>query len=251
MGSLYPPIGHPVLTSLGDSAVARLKRTLRVDLDGRTVFEVPAHFFPSKPRHVQIGSTTILRGYCLAEFSGQILTTGRLPITPLETARQTGPEYGAIRLVLRFPDNKPGVSEPLVVSGVQGAGDLIYVQYVDNRQISLGLDHWGHMGLRTTWLPVDYSVNHIMEIQMGALFPPAGHILFSALPPPQVEGLKRRVRVVLDGEVVLDAEQPTFDSSPYDVFIGRNAIGGSTCIYEFSGEIKSASRLPLPSAGGR
>ena len=251
MGSLYPPSGNPVLSSLGDTEVARLKRTLRVDLDGRTVFEVPAHFFPSKPRHVQIGSTTILRDYCLAEFSGQILTTGRLPITPLETARQTGPEYGAIRLVLRFPDNKPGVSEPLVVSGVQGAGDLIYVQYVDNRQISLGLDHWGHMGLRTTWLPVDYSVDHIMEIQMGALFPPTGHILFSELKVPQVEGLKGRVRIVLDGEVVLDAEQPTFDSSPYDVFIGRNAIGGSTCIYEFSGEIKSASRLPLPAVGGR
>jgi hypothetical protein len=45
---------------------------------------------------------------------------------------------------------------------------------------------------------------------------------------------------------VLDAEQPTFDSSPYDVTIGRNAIGGSTCVYEFSGGIKSVSRRPLP-----
>lgn len=251
MGSLYPPVGHPLLAALGDMEVARLKRTLRVDLDGRTVFEVPAHFFPSKPRQVRIGSTIILRDYCRPEFSGQILTSARLPLNPLEIAQPAAPAYGSIRLVLRFPDNKPGVSEPLLVSGVQNAGDLISVRYESNWQVSLALDHWGHMGLRTAWLPVDYSVNHVIEIQLGALFPPAGHVLLSELPPAQVEQLKGRVRLVLDGEIVLDADQPTYDSSPYDVFVGRNVIGGSTCSYEFSGVIRSMSRLPLPAAGAR
>lgn len=248
MGSLYPEINNPAMSALGDAEVGRLKRTLRIDLDGRTVFDVPAHFFPSKPRQVRIGSTDHLLAYSRSEFSGQILATSRLPITPLEAVRSNGPEYGALRLMLRFPENKIGVTEPLVVSGLQAAGDFLFVHYESNWQISLGLDHWGHMGLRSAWLPVDYSVNHVVEVQMGSLFPPSGHVLLSELTPAQRENLKRHVRVVLDGEVVLDSEQPTYDSSPYDVVIGRNAIGGSTCVYEFSGEIKSVSRLPVPTA---
>lgn len=251
MGSLYPPVGHPLLSALGDMEVARLKRTLRIGLDGRTVFEVPAHFFPSKPRHVRIGLTTILRDYCRPEFSGQILTSARLPLQPLEIVQQAASAHGSIRLVLRFPDNKAGVSEPLIVSGVQNAGDLISVRYESNWQVSLGLDHWGHPGFHTAGLPVDYTVDHVVEIQMGSLFPPVGHILLADLSPAQIERLKGRVRIVLDGEVVLDADQPTYDSSPYDVFIGRNVIGGSTCVYEFSGEIKSVTRLPLSAASAR
>ena len=95
-------------------------------------------------------------------------------------------------------------------------------------------------------LPIDYSVDHVLEIQTGALLPPPGHILLSPLSSAEVDNLKRRVRILLDGEVVLDAEQSTYESSTYDVFIGRNAIGGSACVYEFSGEIKSVTRLPLP-----
>ncbi|CAM9336912.1 unnamed protein product, partial [Phaeothamnion confervicola] len=251
MGSLYPAGGHPALSTLSDAEVGRLKRTLRIDLDGRTVFEAPAHFIESKSRHVQVGATTHLLAYSKPEFSGQILASSRLPIAPLASAQAEGPAYGALRLVVRFPEDKTGVTEPLVVSGLHQAGDFLYVHYESNWQISLGLDHWGHPGLRSPLLPVDYSVNHVVEIQMGALFPPAGHVLLSSLSPAEVARLKRRVRVVLDGEVVIDAEQATFDASPYDVSIGRNPIGGSSCVYGFSGEIKSATRLPVPDAAVR
>lgn len=248
MGSLYPAGGSPALAALSDAEVGRLKRTLRIRIDGRDVYEVPAHFFPSKPRQVRVGSTPHLLAYSRPDFSGQVIATSRRPIAPLPKAQTDGPEYGAVRLVLRFPDNKPGVTEPLLVTGVQSAGDIVYVRYENNWQIRLGLDHWGHPGSLSGWLPIDYSVNHVVEIQMGALFPPPGHVLLSRLPPDEIPRLKNRIRVVLDGEVVLDAEQPTYDSSPYDVVVGRNAIGGSSCVYGFSGEIKSTTRLPLPAA---
>ncbi len=247
MGSLYPSAGNPLLSDISDAEVARLKRTLRIDLDGVTVYEIPAHFFPSRSRDVQIGSTKHLKDYCVAEFSGQILSTSRLSVTPpTAIADQAMQEYGALKLVLRFPTGKTGATEPLVVSGVQNAGDFIFVRYESKGQIRLGFDHWGHMGFLSDLLPIDFSVNHILEIQMGALFPPAGHVLLSELNTNQIEQLKTRVRLVLDGAVVMDIDQPSFESSPYDVFIGRNAIGGSTCVYEFSGDIKSVSRLSLP-----
>lgn len=245
MGSLYPAGGNPLMSALTEFQVARLKRTLQIDLDGHTVYEVPAHFSPSKSYQVEVGTNHILEAYSRPKFSGRVLYSTRLPISPLKSDQGSSPEYGTIRLVLRFPSGKPGTSEPLVESGLQNAGDIIYVTYENDWQITLGLDHWGHMGRKTTTLPIDYSVNHVLEIQMGSLFPPRGHVLLSDLNANQVDQLKGRVRLILDREVVLDVEQPTYDSSPYDVFIGRNVIGASTCVYEFSGEIKSATRLPL------
>jgi len=246
MGSLYPAPGNPALASLSDAEAGRLKRTLRISIDGRPVHEVPAHFFPSKSREVRIGSTRHLLAYSASDFSGQISASARQPIAPLPVPLVDGPEYGALRLIARFPEGKTGLTEPLIVSGVPNAGDFIYVHYESDWQIRLGLDHWGHPGLRSPSVPVDYSVNHVVEIHMGSLLPPAGHMLYAGMSTAQVEQMKRRVKIILDGEVLFDTEQSTHESSPYDVHIGRNAIGGSTCGYEFSGEIKSATRLPLP-----
>lgn len=247
MGSLYPEVGHPWLATLSNSALAHLKRTLHINLDGRTVYETPAHFFSSKPDQVRIGATDFLRDYCAAEFSGRILTSTRLPIAALVTDQEhTLPEYGPLRMVVRFPKSKSGGIEPLVVSGLQGAGDFAYVHYLDDQHISLGLDHWGHPGLSTDPLPVNYGVEHTLEIRMGALFPSLGHVLLAQIPPKKLTALKRHVSILLDGKVVLEAEQETYDCSPYDVFIGRNAIGGSTCSYEFTGAIIRSERLPPP-----
>jgi len=246
MGSLYPPVGHPGIAALDDATLGRLKRRLHIELDGRPVYEIPAHFFPSKPRQVRVGATDFLENYSAPEFTGRILAESRLPIDEPASPEAATPDYGPVRLVVRLPADRIGLNEPLIVSGVPNAGDFIYIHYANDRHIALGLDHWGHMGIRTPWLPVDYSVNHTIEVHMGALLPPPGHALWGSLPSDRIEQMRRRVRILLDREVVLDTEQATYEASPYDVLIGRNAIGGSTCGYEFTGQIKSAQRLPLP-----
>lgn len=248
MGSLYPPVGHPKLASLSDAEVGRLKRSLQIELDGKVVAEFPAHFFPSSSRQVRVGSTEILRSYCEEIFTGEIRRQERAPMVAPPAGPDADSGYGPLRLTLRFPTDKKGQSEPLVVSGLPGAGDFVYVTYVDDQHITIGIDHWGYGGHRTIWLPIDYSVNHTVEILMGSLLPPAGHVDWGTATDEQIQAAKTRVRLVLDREVVLDTEQATYDSSPYDVFVGRNAIGGSTCNYAFTGEIRSATRLPLPMA---
>jgi len=248
MGSLYPSIGHPLLASLDESQVAFLRRTLCVRMDGQTVFDTVAHFYSSSPRQVHLGKTSFLRDYSAEKFSGQIVRSQRTAIQPPVSAAISTSVYGALRLVLRFPTGRTGIQEPLVVTGVQNAGDILYVQYASDRRVAIGLDHWGHRGYLTDWLPVDYSVNHTLEIHLGSLLPPAGHRLFSAFRAEEVSRLKGRVRVILDREVVLDAEQATYESSPYDVMIGKNIIGGSTVGYSFAGQIKQVTRLPFPSS---
>jgi len=84
----------------------------------------------------------------------------------------------------------------------------------------------------------------VVEIWMGSLFPPLEEATATAFPAAEIKPWKQRLRVVLDGQVVLDAEQETYDSPPDDVVIGKNTIGASSCGYAFTGEIKDVQRLP-------
>ena len=74
---------------------------------------------------------------------------------------------------------------------------------------------------------------HALEVSLGSLFPPGPD-----------DSPARRARILMDGTAVLDIEQDTYDSSPYDVAVGTNPIGGSTCGYAFTGAILSVKRGP-------
>ena len=47
------------------------------------------------------------------------------------------------RLSVRFPSGHPGVSEPLVSTGIPGAGDLLFVTYVGSDHVQFGHDNMG------------------------------------------------------------------------------------------------------------
>jgi hypothetical protein len=233
MGSLYPPDAHPAWQGLTQPQEAYLERRLFVSLDGRRVLDAQAHFDSAMPDQVSLGETPFLRGYSSLSFTGRILDSRRLPVAALSGA-QPPALYGAIRLAVRFPANPdPGTREPLVVTGVPRAGDIVYVQYLPGDRVSFGVDHWGAPGVRTSPVAVDPRREHSVRVSMGSLFPPAPH-----------DSQPERARIDLDGSPVLDVEQDTFDSSPYDVSIGINPIGGSTCSYAFTGKIELVAREP-------
>jgi len=233
MGSLYPPDGHPAWGALTEPQEAYLARRLLVVLDGRTVLDAQAHFVSAMPERVSLGEAHFLRGYSSPAFSGAILSSTRLPVAAL-SASHPASSYGALRLALRFPGH-PDVDtrEPLVTTGVPRAGDIVYVRYQPGGRVSFGIDHWGGAGFATGALPVDYSADHEMLISIGSLFPAGG----------RGEGVQH-ARVEMDGAVVFDGDQDTYDSSPYDVAVGVNPIGGSTCAYAFTGRILGAERIP-------
>jgi hypothetical protein len=241
MGSLYPPDGHPSWMSLGEQEEAFLSRRLLVELDGRRVFDVQAHFESAPPERVSVGSAPILRGYSSLSFTGEILSVRRLPITPPPADAYSGAHYGAVLMRVRFPAQPaPNAREPLVTTGVPRAGDIVYVQYLSGGRVAFGIDHWGSAGFETGPLAVDAGVEHTVGISIGSLFPAAEH-----------DANRQRARVELDGLAVIDREQDTFDSSPYDTTIGTNAIGGSTCASAFTGQIVAVHRETGVTGQGR
>lgn len=235
LGSLFPPDGHPLLSSLDGAQIAYLKRNLRVELDGRIVVDSPAYFHSASPNQVLLGENPFFRGYCSAAFSGVIRSSQRLPIAAPQASLLKHAAYGAVRMRLLLPLARvQDAREPLLVTGVTGAGDFVYVQYLGENLIRLGVDHWGSVGIRTEPFRVDFGVEHTIEIAMGALFPAMTE-----------DSRREHVRLLFDGTKVLESTQDTYDSSPYDVTIGTNAIGGSTCDYAFTGRILETERIPV------
>ena len=231
LGSLYPPVSHPAMAHYGEAQLATLQRRLVVRLDGHPVLDVPAFIHPGSSGRYHAGVAPFLLAYSAPRFTGRILGERRLPF-PTPAVTESAPAYGPVRLELQFPSDVADRTEPLVTTGIPQAGDLLSVSYQGNRAVRFNFDHWGQRGAATEWLPVDFSAVHTLEVTFDALLPRDGS--------PRREQLQVR----FDGRLVLDVRQPAYDSSPYDVVIGRNAIGSSTASYAFTGRILSVSRPP-------
>jgi len=76
MGSLYPPVEHPFFDGMAPAAIARLKRTLRVVLDGRELLSGDYAFYDSTPGDVSVGGNPVSSAFG-KRFTGQILEISR------------------------------------------------------------------------------------------------------------------------------------------------------------------------------
>jgi hypothetical protein len=246
LGSLNPRVSHPRLTGFDAAQLALLQRRLIVRLDGRTVFTTPAFFHLAMPQSVDVGHAGFLRDYTAERFTGRILRQERLPLAPSDGLAPSIEAYGAVQLRLFFPAVRREGTEPLLTTGIPQAGDVFFVNYRADGAIRLGLDHWGHRSIFSDWLPPDPAAEAVVEISAGALLPAETHSLLAGQPPALRQAMKERVRLSLNGRIVLDAVQPTYDSSPYDVVVGRNTIGASSTVYAFSGRVLDVTRIPLP-----
>lgn len=246
LGSLNPRVSHPRLAGIDAARLATLKRRLIVRLDGRTVFATAAFFHAATPQSVEVGQAGFLRDYTAERFTGRILRQERLPLAPIPNETPVPEAYGAVRLRLIFPAGRRVGTEPLLTTGIPRAGDVFFVNYRADGAIRLGLDHWGHRSLFSDWLTVEAAAEAVVEIAAGALLPAENHALLAGQPPALRQAMKERVRLSLDGRLVLDAVQPTYDSSPYDVVVGRNPIGASSTVFAFTGRILGVTRIPPP-----
>ena len=215
-----PGLVHELEVVPGYADTARPQACVRATLDGLSVSS-PDNFaaYSSCPATLGIdpaaapGTGQFFAG---PELGAEVLPPGEQPQAPSPTGRQL--------LIVRFPQDPAG-SEPLVVSGVTGAGDFVYVKYVGAGRLRFGFDHWGVGGSVGEPVAFDPTQLHRLEIETGALIPsPAGQAA-------------SRVRVRLDGATVLDGMSAIHPHTRGQIYIGANPIGGSTAQLLFRGEV--------------
>lgn len=180
---------------------------------------VPSSRPPSSPRLARL-AVLIGVGVALALFATLMHDCWGRAYPPLP--RQ-------IRLLVTFPNAPAGANEPLISTGVFGAGDFLSVKYADAGTATLSYDTWGTGGPASAPFAVRPGEKHILDIAM----PSASHV------GPVRVGQKGRLRVMLDGREVLHSAVSFHARQPNQVYFGLNPIGG-TPAPSFDGVITTA-----------
>lgn len=142
---------------------------------------------------------------------------------------------GGIRLSVRFPAGRAQQAEPLLVRGVAGAGDILFVHYVDEGLIRIGLDRWGSGGPVSAAVPIDMQEPHELVVLADFLLPPRDSAIFTER--PALADLQGVLRVALDGKIVLTGTVDAHPAPLETLTLGTNFIGGSTAGPVFTGRI--------------
>jgi hypothetical protein len=223
-GSLHPerPAGE------------RFSDLLRLRLNGQMLISFPRPFHGSSPLEVSLAYNACGSSAASSSFTGPLLAVeGRAELPAPDDQELTGP----LQLVLRFPQHRTGAREPILTTGIPGAGNAVYVAYLDDQHIQIGYDHWGIGALTSKPVHVDFAASHRLEISFASLLGKTSN------------GQERspHVQILLNGRAVIDAPFGSHHVPPGTIVIGKNAIGVSTCEMQFHGEILSAERGADPS----
>ena len=170
------------------------------------------------------------------------------PATWLEGSAEVA--YGPLEFDVKFPKGRVGFVEPLLVTGHQnGTGDLITVHYLDDQRIRFGAFHLGDGGPSSEPVAIDFNRVHRVRIELGSLYPPSGHEAWSNWTQADIDQLRRRLVVSLDGQPVLQANVAVYPSTPQGVRVGRNTLALDVAQPRFTGEVHEVRRTEWSSPG--
>lgn len=237
LGAFLPPDTHPWFADANPTEARLASRLVKLELDGQVALQVYRRFTETTGGRVRVGPKS-LGDDAHPRFAGEMIETRRVPIglRDLQLASVAGsfPESGGtFALKLKLPARREKRSEPLVVTGATGQGDMFGLEYLDESHVRFVFDHWGSALLLSKPLPID-AAPHDLIVKMPWLAAPAGG---------RVEQ-RGELQVVLDGGVVWSQPTMGYLADPEEIAVGENPIGGSNLGLHFSGEVIAVRRRP-------
>jgi hypothetical protein len=253
IGSMMPPESSPLYSA--NPTWMMLRDQVWVVANGKPVLARRIEPSPVNPADIRLLSNLVgvplIQGY----FTGQTETlqaidpsavVARIPPMGLDVSAPAMPldgYPGPLHLKVHFPALGAGITEPLLVSGTAGAGDLIFVRYEGDTGIRFGVDHWSYGGPVSDPVALDPDIaQHDVVVSEGGLFPPPRSPLYVS--HPEWRKLRDWVVVALDGRPVLVVPRSAYATRPDQITTGLNLIGGSTASAHFSGEIAGTDYSP-------
>lgn len=136
---------------------------------------------------------------------------------------------GRVDLAIQLAPHPPAFAEPLVVTGRKGAADTLYIVREQN-SVRFGIDHWGLGGPLSDPIPIALTQQLVVRYESPAL-------RFDQKPSNP-----SRVRLLVEGKVILDQELPVYAANREEFYVGRNGVDAGVCGPRFSGRLR---RLPV------
>ena len=251
LGSLLPPDDGVIYAT--DANLGALRDLLEVRLNGRLVLQERQNFTPAFNR-VVFGLNLFDNSPSSLFFKGTMVSIDALDtlavrgpkslaeIMPPADREWLGYPYpGPICLEVIFP-REGKQPEPLLVSGITGAADVLYVRYLDESHVQVGLDHWGHSATVSEIITVQPRAEQKFIISLGSLLPPGSDEIYHHY--PDWARLRQLLFVSLNGRTILEAPMEFHPARADQLIIGSNLAGGSVVGPNFKGQIISVTRVP-------
>jgi hypothetical protein len=203
---------------------------LRIRFNGRILYDKPRPSHPFAPGEFYLGHNAINSSSAEHNFNGMRFEYQRAQ--EIAGAQLDGAYYFRLRL----PKMRVGRTEPLLVSGANGAGEIIYIRYADSGHIQIGYDKWNYGGPISVPIPCGDNDLLELEISLGSLY--KSDIAASDL-------LRRMILVRANGHLVMRHLAESYPTKDEEIKVGLNSIGASTCAERFTGEIVRVERIGL------
>jgi hypothetical protein len=251
LGSLYPDVSDEMFRE--NPQWLPLKTMALVKFDGAIAIKQEMNFHPARPESVEVFHNLLGFGSAEPDFEGRVLSMSWATFGGLmHGVEKTAPAWssklnqvrgpwspyaGAVRLEAIFDPWPSRGPQPLISCGKTGAGDEVFVEYVDAHTIRLGVDHWGIGAVYSQPVACDLSQPHVVEISLGSLYPDESSGKFHE--DPQLQTLRKLVLVKIDGVVAIKREMATFPASPASETAFHNFLGFSSAVPDFEGTVLS------------
>jgi hypothetical protein len=235
LGAFLPPDTHPWFEGLAADAARRATRIVRLEWDGVVAVSAYRRFEATAGGRVRIGAKS-LGDPTHPRFSGEVMAGHTVPLKPAALADslpQPAGIGGTFQLRIVLPRDRTGASEPMVVTGSTGRGDVLGIEYLDAHHVRFFLDHWSSELRRSEPREIDYLSPHDVVVTMPGLGVPSSD---------RVEQ-PGELRVQLDGETVWAERTMGFRADPEEVALAQNPIGGSNCGPSFTGRVLASGGL--------
>jgi len=138
------------------------------------------------------------------------------------------PAAWPVPLELRYSalEMPAGAQDPIIVTGVPGAADFLFLRHEGNGMARIGYDSWGCTASYSDPFPLPKNGQSLLQITMPSL-----------LSEEEIPGLDRtHLRLVVDGRVVLDKAVHNH-SNAGSINFARNPAGGSSTSEMLRGEL--------------
>ena len=156
--------------------------------------------------------------------------------------------YGPIRFTFVLAPVSKSTVEPLLATGVPYYSDVLYVVQQPQGLAQFMIQHENHYEIHSGLIPVEVGHPYEVEADLGSLYPPVLDPYFRHWREPDVETLKTRALVRLNGETVIHQKLPFYDSPPNWVLLGKNPAGIDP---PFPGQILEKHRRAPTGPGSR
>lgn len=236
MGSLLPDEAHPIYGAAPEAQTAAVVRHLQVEFDGESLVDLypwvaapPGTLVIEPERKPEAAPPVRVANWRRDEPAvAGVVAAGAARAAEALAWRSL---RGAVQMQVSLPRGRSGTREPLIVTGRPGAGDILSIEYVDERTVRFVFDHWGMPALISEPVAVDYARVQDLRIAMESLRRP------ERFRPTQRVAIGE-LEVRLDGRSIWRLPTEFFVVSPVEVAVARNAIGGTSCGSEFTGVLQ-------------